>query len=504
VRVALGARVVDIARMLWAETMILSATGGALGLVISWWALRAFVRLGSTDIPRLDEVGLDWRVLGFAAVLMLTIAGVLALAPLWQLSRHPAAPGVPQRDHGSTRRGAVLRYAVILGETALTSVLLLGSLVLIRSFERLQDVDPGFAIDDRVIARIALPRSTYRTPEALMRFADRLSAELMTIPGVQSVGGVNVAPLSGVLATVDLGIEGKPPRDPRDLPTANYRIVTTAYLSTLGVPLLRGRGLAETDTATSVPVALINEHVASTLFPNDDPIGKRILVNDNTGGHRPLEVVGVIANVRQAALDGPPSFDVYVPMRQMHPDLVQWVANNQFWAIKASGNTADVLSGVRRALPAVDSTVGLAHVRPLAEYVDAALGQRRFATTLSSALASIAVVLVVVGLYGVMAYSVAQRTREIGLRAAVGASRLSIWWLIAGSALRMLGTGAVAGLLLAAAALRPLQAVLFQTDLFDPALVATVIGGLLAVGIGAATIPALRATRIDPIIALRE
>ncbi len=504
VKLALGATTFDIARSLWIETSLLSAAGGLLGVAAGSWTVRAFIRFGPADVPRLNEVALDWQVFAFAAFLLVSIATVLAVAPLTQLARAASAVR-PSRDQGSSRRAARLRQAVIVMETALTAVLLWGSILLIRSFDRLQDVDPGFAVSERVVARIALPRSTYRTAEAVTRFADRFSENIAAIPGVREVGGVNVAPLSGVIATTQFTVGGAPPSDPRDAPTAHYRVVTEGYLPALGVPLVRGRGFASTDVASSMPVALINDHLAQTLFAGEDPIGRSLLVRDNTAGPRPLRIVGVVGDVRQMTLDGAPTFDIYLPMRQAHSDVVQWLANNQFWVIRAAGGASiGIGAGLRHALEAADPGAGLAHVRPLAEYVDGALAQRRFATLLSSALAGVALILVIIGLYSVTAYSVTQRTQEIGLRTAIGASQLGIWWLITRGVLGMLITGAAAGLILAAPAVAPLKAVLVDTEPFDVGLIVSVVAGLMTVGLAAAAVPAWRAARIDPVAALRE
>jgi putative ABC transport system permease protein len=355
-----------------------------------------------------------------------------------------------------------------------------------------------------VVARIALPRAAYGTPASVQQFAERFGDELLRIPGVRRAGGVNVAPLSGVLATINFTVEGRPPRDPRDIPSAHYRVITDTCLDALGVPLLRGRGFAATDGPASPPVALVSRRLAEAVFGSGDPIGARLLVDDTASGSRPLLVVGVIGDIRQTALDAEPGFEVYVPMRQANPDIVQWLANNQFWVIETAGDVPDIVVRTRAALQKVDARVGVAHVRPLSEYVDAALVQRRFATTLSAALAAVALALVVVGLYGVIAYSVSQRTREIGLRAALGATRGDVWWLVTRAALGTLAIGAALGLAIAAPALRPLGAVLFRTELFDPALVTGVVATLAAVGVAAAALPAWRAARIDPATALRD
>jgi putative ABC transport system permease protein len=251
-----------------------------------------FRSLWPRSIPRLDESGINAPVLAFAAILMVAVATILAVAPLWQvLGRRGATSGLPTRDRGSSRRSAALRHGVIVGEMALTMVLLLGSLLLIRSFRQLQDVDPGFAVENRFIARIALPRASYRNPESVTRFADRLTEELKRVPGVHSVGGGNVAPLSGVLATVDFAVEGKPPGDPNGLPSAQFRVITDDYLAALGVPLMRGRGFSESDRASSVPVALVNRHLAEVFFGDENPIGHSILMDDSTVGMRPRQIV---------------------------------------------------------------------------------------------------------------------------------------------------------------------------------------------------------------------
>jgi putative ABC transport system permease protein len=393
---------------------------------------------------------------------------------------------------------------VVISEVALAVLLVVCSTLVVRSLLQLQRVDTGFDPSGATIARISLPRTNYSERTALLQFADRFSEALRELPGVRAVAGSNIAPLSGVLAWVTFLIEGRPPIAGRDIPQAQFRVVTDDYFAAMGIPLVRGRGFQSSDTETTRPVGVINRHLAATFFADTDPIGAHLRIDDNTGGRRAIEIVGVAGDVRQTTIDGEPTFDLYIPLKQVHRDTVVWLANNQFWVVRSDGDPAMLARGVRRALERADSSVGLASIRSAEDYVDGAMRGRRFTTSLLAAFAMSALLLALIGLYAVMAYAVAQRTRELGVRMAMGATRLKIAGLILWHALVLVASGAALGLVLAVPATSAIRSLLYETSPVDPIVFAAVAIALALAGMATALVPARRAMRIDPLVALRE
>jgi predicted permease len=500
---ALGAGQWAIARQILAETLLLAIAGGGAGLLLALWARDLLVRLGPPDLPRLHETAIDWTVVGFAVGASAAIALVFALVPLWHVRRSDARLTRSRGDQG-TRRAARARAAVVISEVALAVLLVVCSTLVVRSLFQLQRVDTGFDLPGATVARISLPRANYTERATLLQFADRFSEGLRELPGVRAVAGSNIAPLSGVLATVGFLIEGRPPIDGRDIPEAQFRVVTDDYFAAMGIPVIRGRGFQPGDAENTRPVGVINRRLASTFFPGRDPVGAHLLIDDNTAGRRGIEIVGVAGDVRQTTIDGEPTFDLYIPLKQVHRDTLVWLANNQFWVVRTDGDSATVAQGIRRALERADPNVGLASIRSAEDYVDSAMRGRRFTTSLLAAFALSALLLALIGLYAVMAYAVAQRTRELGVRMAMGATRLKIAGLILRQALVLVGSGAALGLALAVPATSAIRTLLYETSPVDPIVFATVATALALAGTATALVPARRATRIDPLIALRE
>lgn len=505
IRVALGASGWAIARQLLMEASLLCGAGGIAGMLLAYWGLEVLVGIGPADLPRLQETSLDWRVLAYATSLSVGTAMALTLIPLWHLRRDRSHPQFdPVRDGMPEVRSAGLRNAVVVSEMALAVVLLLSSALLLNSLIRLQMANPGFETSGSAIARISLPRTSYSTSSAMRRFVERFEDGLRALPGVQAVGGGNIAPLSGVLASVQFAIVGRPPLASRDIPSAQFRMVTAGYFAAMGVPILQGRPFARDDTGESRPVAIVNRHIKEQFFADEDPIGRQLLIDDNTTAPRAVEIVGVAGNVKQVRLDGDATFDIYVPMTQAHPDVLQWLANNQFWAVRVAGNPRAVTDSIRKTLDAVDPTVGLASVRAADDYLGAATAGRRFTTWLLAGFAMTAFVLALVGLYAVIAYAVGERTRELGLRMAIGASGLSVTWLILRQACGLLTIGTLLGLALTRIVSPLVAGLLFETSPYEARIFVLVLSGLVLTGLVAALVPARRACRVDPLVALRS
>ena len=346
---------------------------------------------------------------------------------------------------------------------------------------------PGFNPDGAFQARVSIP-PTYRTPEEVARFSDRVSERIAASPGVKELGVISVAPLSGLLATVPFSIDGQSAGD-RDRPSANIRVITPGYLSTVRTRLVLGRAFSENDDVNTPRVALVSAALADK-FLSGNAVGQRIQISDNNSGARPVEIVGVVENVRQAALDLPAPFDVYIPLRRVHPDGVAQLRNNQFWMVRTESDPAASRATFLAHLRAVDPDAAVSDMGTMRQFL--------FSLGLLGAFALTAALLAVIGLYGLVSYVVSQRAPEIGLRMAMGATQGDVRRMILRQAATLGIAGAALGLLLAAAARS-----LFSGVSIDPVLAAAAAGVLIAIELLAAWLPARRAARIEPTLALR-
>jgi putative ABC transport system permease protein len=500
-RIALGASGGHLVRQLGLEALPLAALGCGLGGALAVPLTAAAMRWAPPSTPRLGEVRVDGTVIAVVVALTLAVTAILASAPLAVTARTRAGDALRPAGRGALgdRWSHRLRNAMVLGEISAALVLLLATVVLLESLRGLQDRRPGFDPDGVFQARVAIPPS-YRSPEDLARFYDRLSERLAATPGVESVGVISVAPLSGLLATVPFSVAGLPPSE-HDAPSANLRAISAGYLQAVGTRLLRGRPFAETDRANTPPVALVSAALADRFLAGD-AVGRQLMIDDNNHGPRPVEVVGVVENVRQAALDLPPALDLYLPLPQVHPDGVALVRNNQFWMVRTRSDPAAMRETFAAHLRAVDPDAAVAGTGPMRQLLEDWLGPRRFHLGLFGAFASTAVLLAVSGLYGLVAYAVGQRAPEIGLRMAIGATGGDVQRMVLGQAAGLGLAGAGLGLALAWAA-RPLLAGMVQEVRVGPAVVAATAALLVTVVLAAAWVPARRAARIDPTRALR-
>ena len=466
------------------------------------WATAATMPWLPSSIPRLDEVGIDQRVLLFALVLTSLTAILFSLAPFAAIMRSQGVDGLRLHTRGAVgdRWNHLARQALVVGEISTALVLLLATTILVENVSQLQRVQPGFNPDNVFQARISIP-PRYRSVDALSRFYERLSERIAVLPGVRDVGVISVAPLSGLLRTVPFGVVGRPATDDRDIPSANLRVITPGYLNAVGTRLLDGRPLSEADRSDSLPVALVSAALASR-FLSPDPIGRHVLINDNSSGPRPVEVVGVVEDVRQTALDTVPTFDVYLPLRQIHPEGVAQLRDNQFWMVKLATEPGAFRVPFLAELRAVDQDAAVSSTGPLSTFVDAWFGPRRFNLALFGAFSFTALLLAVSGVYALVSYTVNQRRQEIGVRMAVGATARHVHRLILGQAVRLVCAGLGVGVLLVIG-LRPLVSWMALGAALDPSLGILSAASLAAVVITAAWLPARRATRIEPSLALQ-
>jgi predicted permease len=501
VRIAIGASRLHLARQLIIESLVLAMIGSGLGWMFAGWVTSTALRWAPSSIPRLTEVRGDGTVLAFAVLIAIAATALLTIPPLGAVLRARAGDALRLASRGTAgnRRTGRLRQALVIGEISAALLLLLTTTVLLQNVVRLEDVPLGFLPDSVFQARITIPQA-YKSPADLGRFYDGLSQRLVNLPGVQSVGVNSVAPLSGLLRTVPFAVEGRD-RDGRNMPNVNLRVISPGYLSAVGTRLLGGRAFSEADRPDTPAVALVSSALAGR-FLSGAAVGRRLFINDNINGMRPVEIVGIVEDVRQAALDTPPSLDVYIPLRQVHPEGVGFLRNNQFWMVRTSTAPGGFRSSFVTNLRAVDADAAVSDAGTMRDYVEATLGPRRFNLGLFAAFSLTGVLLAVLGLYSLVSFTVSQRRQEIGLRMALGATERGILQMIVREAVRLGLAGAALGGCLAAMA-QPLVSRLAQDVSISLRSVGTTTALLLGLLILAAWLPARRAARIPPTLALR-
>jgi predicted permease len=504
VRLALGCGRSRLVRQLLTESLVLAAAGGTLGILFAHAALGAFLALGPTDLPRAKNVGLDAGVLAFTAGLTL-LAGVgFGLLPALQASRaelHGTLAGSGRGSAGSRPRSRA-RRALVVSEVALSLVLLAGAGLLVRSFLRLQSVDPGYRTHQLLTLRLSLPKSRYAQRAALATFHHRLAPRLQALPGVREVGVASVSPLTPWRATINFTVEGQTPPRPEDVPLANYRAVDERYFAAMEIPVLRGRAFAPSDTPAAAPIVLVNRTLAERYWPGGDPVGARLRIDDDPL-KRVVEVVGVVGDVKHYGLDDAPSLDVYVPFLQAPQSVAVWLANSTSWVLRASLESGALAAAVRREVQAVDPDVAATALQSMDDAIAGTVAPRRFNVLLLEAFALAALLLAASGIYAVTAHLAMQRTRELGIRLALGARRPQILSLVLSQGMAPVMAGLALGLAGALALARLLEGLLFGISARDPATFALAPLLLALAAAAASYVPARRATRIDPVQALR-
>jgi putative ABC transport system permease protein len=502
VRVALGASRPQLVRQLLVEALLLALDASGVGALFAAAAVKAAVPFVPASVPRLGEVAVDARVLAFATLVGAAVTVLLTLAPLGVVLRTRAGDALRLQSRGAVgdRWSGRVRQALVAAEISAALVLLLATGALLGSVRRLQEVPLGFRPDAVFQARVSIPPA-YRSPDDGARFYDTLSQRLVGLPGVETVGLVSIAPLSGLLSTVPFAVDGEASRESQR-PSVNLRVITPGYLEAVGTRVVAGRTFEETDRADTPPVALVSRALAAR-FLGETPLGRRVLIDDNSTGPRPVEVVGVVEDVRQIALDGPPTLDLYIPLRQVHPDGVGFLRSNQFWMVRTRTAPASFRESFVRELRTLDEDAAVSGTGSMRQYVDAWLGPRRFALGLLGAFALTGVFLTVGGVYGLVSYAVSQRRREIGLRVALGATEGDVRRLVLCQAARLGLAGVVLGSALVAG-LRPVAASLAQDASLPPPLALGAAALLFALVTVAAWLPARRAARVPPTLALEE
>jgi putative ABC transport system permease protein len=502
IRGALGASRARVVRLLLTESVLLGVLGGAVGLLIAIWSLDLLVSLKPANLPRLAEIGINRTVFIFTFAISVLTGIIFGLVPALQASKLELNEGLKESGRGATanpRRHRVRAFLVV-SEVALSLVLLVGAGLMIRSFARMLAVDPGFKAGHVLTAFVSLPPSKYSKREEQAAFFERLIERLRTLPGVSSAGVVTDIPLFG--SSTGFEIDGRPAPLPGQRPLTDYRMVSPDYFTAMGMRLGKGRAFSRHDTEDSPGVVIINETMAARFFAGEEPIGKRIGLSGNPRDWR--EVVGVVRDVRNYGVDVEVKPEVYVPFIQNAPSYLAGVASAMNVVVRSANDPSTLTAALREQVQALDKDQPISEIRTMEWYLSESMAQRRFNMLLLGAFAALALILAAVGIYGVIAFTVTQRTHEMGIRIALGARGRDILKLIFAQALLTTLMGIVIGLGAALGLTRLLQNLLYQVTATDPLVFASITVLLLLVAMAATYIPARRALKVDPITALRE
>jgi len=497
IRAALGAGRGHILRQLLVESILLGSVGGVAGLLIAIWAidsLKSFL----PNVPRIDQISPDPRVLAFTALVSVGVGIIAGLLPAWRASHPNLAGSLNESSRGSTESTAGRTRAVlVVMEIVLALVLLASAGLLVESFIRLQKVPAGFDKSNVVTARVALPESSYPKPQDSTAFVRTLLDRVSTLPGVQSAAAAWWIPLSGSEIAFNFNIEERPAPAGQQ-PVAQVNVVTPDYFQTMRVPIRAGRAFADRDERDAPPVAIVTESLAKQYFPGEDAVGKRIILNGSVDPGKPpvREIVGVIPDMHLVSLSAPSKPQIYVPHQQFGIGSMSILVRTQM-------DPQSLTAALRRTVSDLDKDVPVYRTRTLADYMSSSVAQPRLNAMLVTLFAVIALLLAAAGIFGVMSYSVTQRTQEIGIRMALGAQRDDVLRLIISQGMRFVSVGLVLGILSVLASSRLLQSFLFGIGSTDLRTIIIVSVLLSAVAFLACLLPARRATRVDPVQALR-
>ena len=503
IRGALGASRSRVVRLLLTESVLLGIVGGAIGLLLAIWSLDLLVSLKPANLPRLAEIGVNRTVFLFTFAVSVVTGLLFGLAPALQASKSDLNEGLKESSRGGTDspRRHRLRALLVVSEVALSLVLLVGAGLMIRSFSRLLAVDPGFKADHVLTAFVSLPDPKYPKREEQTVFFDRLLERLRNMPGVTAAGVISDLPLYGGSST-GFDVDGRPEWAPGKRPLTDYRMINPDYFAAMGMKLVKGRAFSRYDNEDAPGVVIINETMAARFFAGEDPIGQRLDLSGNPKDLR--EIVGVVGDVRNYGLDAEVKPEVYVPFLQSRPAYLSGLVSAMNVIVRSTSDPSSLAPALREQVQALDKDQPVSEIRTMEWYLADSMAQRRFNMLLLGAFAGLALVLAAVGIYGVIAYTVTQRTHEMGIRIALGARGADILRLIFGQSMLTTLSGIVIGLGAAFGLTRLLQNLLYQVTATDPFVFTSIPFLLLLVAMLATYIPARRAMKVDPITALRE
>ena len=502
IRSALGASQARILVQLIAESVLLSSVAGALGVAIAYGSLSPLLRLAGPTLPGATRVHIDFIVLIVTAAICLGAGLAFGVAPGIYARRVDVRGALSATDRGAISGGTVrLRAGLVVIEVGFAMLLLAGAGLLIRSFQRLSNVSPGFQVDNILIADMPVAAAAHPNPVERMNYFQSVLDRAAALPGVKAAGAASTLPVSGTGSIIHFNIQGRAPKTPHDYVLANYRVVTPGYLHAIGMPLITGRWLTDADTETAPFSVVINQTMAKTFFPNESPLGKFIQLGATPDKDTPwMQVVGIVGDVRQGLGSEAPT-EMYVNFRQANAMLPVYALSI---VMHTAVDPRSVTAALRAAVHDLDANQPLVRIRTMEENVAASVAQPRFRTLLLAIFAGIALFLAAIGIYGLMSYTVTQRTREIGVRMALGSRPIDIFRLLLGNGLRVTLMGVVIGVIATVGLTRYLVSMLFEVRPNDPVTLVSMALLLLLIAATACLVPARRATRVDPIIALRQ
>ncbi|HEV2706869.1 MAG TPA: ABC transporter permease [Pyrinomonadaceae bacterium] len=497
IRAAMGAGRLRVARQLLTESVLLSLAGGALGLLLALWGVDALVALSPPNLIGNEGVGISLPVLGFTFAVSLLTGVVFGLAPALEASRFNLNDSLKEsgKSNAGSSRGRRVRNVFVVAQVALALVLLVGAGLMIRSFSRLQSVDPGFDPQGLLTMRVQLPGAKYKETAQRIAFYREAVERMRALPGVRSAGVVSYLPFASLGARTDFAVEGRPAALPGQEPGTDVRVTDENYFAAMNIPVLRGRGFTTQEATEDRKVVIINEALARKYFPNEDPLGKRLIIQMKKDPE-PTEIIGIVRDAKYDKLEG----ETYPMVYWTYPHLPY---TTMTLVMRTNGDPTALAAAAQREIQAIDKDQPVADVRTMESWVGESISRARFGTMLLTVFAGVALVLAAVGIYGVMSYSVTQRTHEIGIRIALGAQTRDVLRLVVGQGMLLIIIGLVLGLVAAYALTRVMTSMLYGVSATDPLTFASISVLLASIALLACYIPARRATRVDPMIALR-
>jgi len=499
IRTAVGANRMRVTQQLLTESVLLALAGGVLGLILASVGIDVLLSITPADVPRMEGVGIDGRVLAFTALISLATGLLFGVAPAFQMSSSRLNETLKESGRGSSAGTVSRRFrgALVAGEVALALILLAGAGLLMKSFVRLAQVDPGFHAQSAVTMDLTLPEFKYDTDQKRAAFFQLALNRIGALPGVEVVGAISRLPLGNSAEELDaFTIAGKALPANGQLPLAEYRVCSAEYFRALGVPLIRGRWFTNADAESRPQVAVINQEFARQYLSGDDPMGKRIKMGYPNSTNPWLTVVGIVHDVKHNSLAAPAPPQLYV-------SYLQSAESGMTLVIRTAGDPLRVVAAARNEVRSVDPDQPVANIRTMDHIVAASMARQRFNMLLLGIFAAVALALAAVGLYGVISYSVGQRAHEIGIRMALGAKRTDVLRMVLRQGMVLVAAGLAVGLAAALMMSRMLTSLLYEVRATDPVVLVGVALLLAAVAAAACSVPALRATRVDPVTALR-
>jgi predicted permease len=477
--------------------MLLALIGGAAGVLLALWGVELLKVIGAQTVPRLREVNVDPGVLGVTLAIAVGTGIIFGLVPGLASARPELTEALKEGGRSSTQGTGRnrLRNGLVIAEVALALVLLSGAGLLMKSFARLQNVNPGFNPRNALTFEISLPKIQYPDNLSMVRFNNETQRRIAALPGVETAGFSTILPLAGTNSDSSFAIEGRPSNDGTPSPDEENRQVSPDYFRALEIPLIKGRFFTDADKTDGPPVIIVNQAFAKKFWPNQDALGKRIVMGGMSEHPNWITIVGVVGDVRHFGLDIDPKPEMYIPFAQ-DPYFTT------IYVVRSNQDPRSLLPAIRREIQAIDSAVPLANIRAFEDVIADSVAPRRLSVVLLGVFAGVAVLLASVGIYGVMSFLVVQRTQEIGVRMALGAQRSDVLKLILGRSLKLISAGAAIGLVVALMSTSMLQALLYGVSAFDATTFALVTILLGAVALAASYLPAMRATRADPMMVL--